>query len=76
VPPGITFPHITSSEDLVTSYEATRAGFVALALERSARMLSAIDRYSIGSPLRTLPCGDESLGNDHTDAAGTAALRP
>ena len=29
--------HIRSSEDLVTSYEATRAGFVALALEKNRR---------------------------------------
>jgi hypothetical protein len=27
--------HLTSSEDLVTTYEAKRAGFVALALEKS-----------------------------------------
>lgn len=29
--------HLRSSDDLVTSYEATRAGFVALALERNRR---------------------------------------
>jgi hypothetical protein len=29
--------HLKSSEDLVTSYEATRAGFVALALEKNRR---------------------------------------
>lgn len=29
--------HLRSSEDLVTTYEATRAGFVALALERNRR---------------------------------------
>ncbi len=29
--------HLHSSDDLVTSYEATRAGFVALALEKSRR---------------------------------------
>ncbi|WNC21608.1 AvaI/BsoBI family type II restriction endonuclease [Thermosynechococcus sp. GLH187] len=29
--------HLQSSDDLVTSYEATRAGFVALALEKNRR---------------------------------------
>jgi len=29
--------HLRSSDDLVTTYEATRAGFVALALEKSRR---------------------------------------
>jgi hypothetical protein len=29
--------HIQSSDDLVTTYEATRAGFVALALEKNRR---------------------------------------
>ena len=29
--------HLKSSDDLVTDYEATRAGFVALALERNRR---------------------------------------
>lgn len=29
--------HLENSQSLVTSYEATRAGFVALALERSRR---------------------------------------
>ncbi len=29
--------HLTSSNDLVTIYEATRAGFVALALEKNRR---------------------------------------
>lgn len=29
--------HLRSSDDLVTSYEATRAGFVALALEKNRR---------------------------------------
>ena len=31
------FNHLQSSEDLVTTYEATRAGFVALALEKNRR---------------------------------------
>jgi hypothetical protein len=29
--------HLQSSDDLVTTYEATRAGFVALALEKNRR---------------------------------------
>jgi hypothetical protein len=29
--------HLKSSDDLVTTYEATRAGFVALALEKNRR---------------------------------------
>jgi hypothetical protein len=29
--------HLSSSDDLVTTYEATRAGFVALALEKNRR---------------------------------------
>jgi len=29
--------HLTSSDDLVTTYEAIRAGFVALALEKNRR---------------------------------------
>lgn len=31
------WPHLNTSDDLVTSYEATRAGFVALALEKNRR---------------------------------------
>jgi len=29
--------HLNSSDDLVTTYEATRAGFVALALEKNRK---------------------------------------
>ncbi len=29
--------HVSSADDLLTSYEATRAGFVALALEKNRR---------------------------------------
>ena len=29
--------HLTSSDDLITTYEAIRAGFVALALEKNRR---------------------------------------
>jgi hypothetical protein len=36
--------HLTSSDDLVTSYEATRAGFVALALERNRRATPYVDQ--------------------------------
>lgn len=38
----ITLPCVTSSGDLVTSYEATRAGFVALALERNQRATPSV----------------------------------
>jgi len=31
--------HLNSSDDLVTTYEATRAGFVALALEKNRRAI-------------------------------------
>ncbi len=34
--------HLKSSDDLVTTYEATRAGFVALALERNRQATSYI----------------------------------
>ena len=35
--------HLKSSDDLITDYEATRAGFVALALERNRRATPYID---------------------------------
>ncbi len=34
---NILWPHLNTSDDLVTPYEATRAGFVALALEKNRR---------------------------------------
>jgi hypothetical protein len=50
--------HLQSSADLVTSYEATRAGFVAFALERNRRASPLVDEAralqeaasSVGSP--------------------------
>ena len=36
--------HLSSSADLVTSYEATRAGFVALALEKNRRATPFIEQ--------------------------------
>src|SRR5436190_22903563 len=36
--------HLTISTDLITSYEATRAGFVALALERNRRATPFIEQ--------------------------------
>ena len=32
------YRHINSSKDIITTYEATRAGFVALALEKNRRV--------------------------------------
>lgn len=36
--------HLTSSDDLVTGYEATRAGFVELALEKNRRATPFIEQ--------------------------------
>ncbi len=41
--PEITLPFVRSSSDLVTPYEATRAGFVALALERNQRATRSVE---------------------------------
>lgn len=57
--------HLKSSDDLVTSYEATRAGFVALALEKSRRatpyvaearaLQAAASQARTPADLRTIP---------------------
>lgn len=57
--------HLASSDDLVTSYEATRAGFVALALEKNRRatpyvaearaLQAAASQARTPADLRTLP---------------------
>ena len=36
--------HLTSSDDLITPYEAIRAGFVALALEKNRRATPFVAR--------------------------------
>ncbi len=36
--------HLSSSDDLVTSYEAIRAGFVALALEKNRRATPFVEQ--------------------------------
>jgi hypothetical protein len=44
-PPGRPYQnHLQSSDDLVTTYEATRAGFVALALEKNRRATPHIEQ--------------------------------
>src|SRR3972149_3540748 len=44
VPPNKPYlQHLTSSESLVTTYEETRAGFVALALEKNRRATPLIE---------------------------------
>ncbi|KAA0274088.1 MAG: restriction endonuclease [Chloroflexi bacterium] len=44
MPPKLSFHrHLRSSSDLETTYEATRAGFVALALEKSRRAIPFVD---------------------------------
>lgn len=57
--------HLASSDDLVTSYEATRAGFVALALEKNRRatpyvaearaLQAAASQARTPADLRTIP---------------------
>jgi type II restriction enzyme len=42
VAPRPYFHHLSSSDDLITSYEATRAGFISLALERNIRSTPVI----------------------------------
>lgn len=39
--------HLTSSRDLETSYEAVRAGFVAMALEKNRRATPYIDEARV-----------------------------
>lgn len=63
--------HLNSSDDLVTSYEATRAGFVALALEKNRRatpyvaearaLQAAASQARTPANLRTLPGIEASL---------------
>ena len=36
--------HLTTSDDLITSYEAVRAGFVALALEKNRRATPFVEQ--------------------------------
>lgn len=40
--------HLESSDDLVTSYEQTRAGFIALALEKNV-LVAAMSRRTIAA---------------------------
>lgn len=42
--------HLQSSDDLVTTYEATRAGFVALALEKNRRATPYVADGSASTP--------------------------
>lgn len=46
--------HLESSDDLVTSYEQTRAGFIALALEKNV-LVAAMSRRTIAAPNPALP---------------------
>jgi len=53
--------HLRSSDDLVTSYEATRAGFVALALEKNRRSTVSVKHFPKRNILRTLSSSVQRL---------------
>ena len=60
--------HLTSSDDLVTTYEETRAGFVALALERNRRATPFIEEarsLKAAASLATTPASLVNIAGIH-----------
>jgi hypothetical protein len=54
--------HLNTGFDLVTAYEKTRSGFVALAIERNRRATPLIDQARVLKPtFRTLNSDREKL---------------